>query len=264
MGTLCGSKLHVLILVIFLYEPCYSGSIEDAPVEPNKPDTSLRWSLRDLKTDPNSLRSLLIEDPNFLRSLVIEDPNFLRSIVESLVVVEPIPQGTERTRLRTEEMTDPKAVRHLIDALKMDRLDGTPIPQGAESSKSFVVLPESRQLTEVLRDDEEIAKEYKAYVIALMEREKEKMEERRQVVRWTNRISCFIFVIVHGFIGFGFWAALREFRHANKTRAIIPDKQELQVSLQGIALKTSLHGTILLAISLVLYFLYLKFVYPIE
>ncbi len=43
-----------------------------------------------------------------------------------------------------------------------------------------------------------------------------------------------------------------------------PEQSEIKVSLEGIALKTSFHGTLLLVIALVFYYLFLKFVYPIS
>jgi hypothetical protein len=124
------------------------------------------------------------------------------------------------------------------------------------------------------------------------------LEERAQVIELTNLISWFIFIVAHVTLGVGLWAAVREFLHAAKTRNEAPtpslgshpaaDQEpsgptavpapvrasppaadlaradnEIRISLEGVALKTSLHGVLLLCVAIGFYFLYLKFVYPI-
>lgn len=58
-------------------------------------------------------------------------------------------------------------------------------------------------------------------------------------------------------------AASIEFVRAQRVRTAAAEIQELRVSLEGLALKTSMHGTFLLVIAMSFYYLFLKFVYPI-
>ena len=89
------------------------------------------------------------------------------------------------------------------------------------------------------------------------------LEERKHVYVWTNRIGYAIGLIVHGVLFLGIWAAVHEFQRASKARKRNDTQQEFSLSLEGFALKTSLHGTLLLLISIGLYFLYLKYIYTV-
>ena len=96
--------------------------------------------------------------------------------------------------------------------------------------------------------------------------------------------SAGFFLVAHAILTVGLWAAVRGFLHAAETRKEAPAppdpaavaaatpaeaarlalaEQEIRVSLEGIALKTTLHGVVLLAMAIGFYFLYLKFVYPV-
>lgn len=132
---------------------------------------------------------------------------------------------------------------------------------------------------EYIRNEQEVRHAFQQMLIARFEREKQILSERRNVIGWTNWISRFIFVVIHVVLAIGLWAALREFIDAGRTRKRSPppittavtgeqaqaarEQNELSISLQGIALKTSLHGLLILAAAIGFYFLYLKFVYPI-
>ncbi|WP_437954771.1 hypothetical protein WME76_24720 [Sorangium sp. So ce119] len=88
-------------------------------------------------------------------------------------------------------------------------------------------------------------------------------------------------MVVHIILGVALWMAWLEFDNARKTRAKVaplkgaaakgkgkpePDDEaahELKLGLDGIAFKSSLQGTAILALALAFYALYLKFVYPI-
>jgi len=98
---------------------------------------------------------------------------------------------------------------------------------------------------------------------AQFERDTRILSGRRQTLAWTNWISRGIFVVVHGILAFARWAARREFREAHRMRARNREQHERNVSLEGIALKTSLQGILLLGFASGFDFLYLKFVYPI-
>jgi len=111
-------------------------------------------------------------------------------------------------------------------------------------------------------DEDVKAKEKEAY-LAYLERQVEVYKEQKKVLEDHNTESFVVFVSAHIVLLLGLIAAATEFLRARKTRKDADKQTDLNVSLQGIALKTSLHGTILLALSISFYFLYLKFVYPI-
>ena len=143
-------------------------------------------------------------------------------------------------------------------------------PEDRNGSIASIVEPEDLELLEKLaliyelsQDDPAVKAEARKYVLARYSYEVEKLAERQRVIYWTNRAGIVIFVMTHCLILLGFWAALREFLDARKTRRRSVETQELELSLERIALKTSLHGSVIFAFTLLLYLLFLKFVYPV-
>lgn len=139
--------------------------------------------------------------------------------------------------------------------------------------------------------DDPVVVAYRDFLISRLHHEKDMLGESSRVIRFTNWISWFIFAVTHVILGIGVWAAVREFIHASRMRHEAPHvqplsslksiedtdapqgnsmqarmalaEQEIRVSLEGVALKTTLHGVILFAMAIGFYVLYLKFVYPI-
>jgi len=112
-------------------------------------------------------------------------------------------------------------------------------------------------------DDPEVRAAVRELFLARVEREIQILKERRDVLRWTNWISRFMFGVVHVILFLGLRAALAEFKHSARTRKDSAGETEMRVSLEGIALKTSLHGMVILVAAFGFYFLYIRFVYPI-
>ncbi|HEX2837534.1 MAG TPA: hypothetical protein VHN77_05355 [Phycisphaerales bacterium] len=99
---------------------------------------------------------------------------------------------------------------------------------------------------------------------AALRREIEKYREIRTELFYTNWIGRIVFLVAHGVLALGLWMAAHEFRAAQAGRRKAEDQaQEIKLSLEGIALKTALHGVVIMAFAMGFYFLYLKFVYPI-
>lgn len=115
-----------------------------------------------------------------------------------------------------------------------------------------------------LSDD--LSKMVEDYAREKMTREQEKLQEARTVIRWTNFSSKVGFAVAHLAVLLGFWAAVTELLHARKLRKNGEklEQQELRVGLEGIAVRTSLHGILLLMIAFGFYLVYLKFVFPIQ
>ena len=70
----------------------------------------------------------------------------------------------------------------------------------------------------------------------------------------------------HIFVLIALAAAMSEFLQARRLReeGRVAESAEIKVGLEGVAVKTSLFGVVLLITALGFYFLYLKFVYPIQ
>lgn len=100
--------------------------------------------------------------------------------------------------------------------------------------------------------------------LAQVKREVQKIRETEGELWWTNWIGRAIFVIVQFILIMGLVVAWSEFRAARRQRrAAAAEQQEVRISMEGIALKTSLHGILILGIALAFYFLYLRFVFPV-
>ena len=111
--------------------------------------------------------------------------------------------------------------------------------------------------------DPNLYQAYREYLLAYLDGERRKIEEHRDVIASTNRMGTWVFVVVHVFLGLAMVIAVVEFWQASRTRRTKREREEIELSFQKVALKTSMHGTVLLVLSLVLYFLFLKFVYTI-
>ena len=130
--------------------------------------------------------------------------------------------------------------------------------------KNLQNLPFSSGLSaKFINDNPELKKKFIEYLNTRFQREIDKSVEQKASIAFSKLSSYMILIFIHIVFAVGLWAATKEILHAGKTRKRSSEQHELMISLEGIALKTSLHGTILLVLSIVLYFLFLKFVYPI-
>lgn len=93
----------------------------------------------------------------------------------------------------------------------------------------------------------------------------ELLNTRRTIAR-NNVVSTISFALVHAVVLLGFAGALLEFRTAQRLRrrGKALEDIEITVKIESIAVKTTSLGVVLLATSIVFYFLYLKFVFPIQ
>jgi hypothetical protein len=111
--------------------------------------------------------------------------------------------------------------------------------------------------------DPDIRDAHKAWAIAYMKRETEKYAEHKNAFAGSGSMSVAVFWAAQGLLLWAVVAASVEFIRAQKVRTAAGEMQELRVSLEGLALKTSMHGTLLLVIAMSFYYLFLKFVYPV-
>ncbi|MHC4401002.1 MAG: hypothetical protein ACYTG0_15100 [Planctomycetota bacterium] len=153
-----------------------------------------------------------------------------------------------------------------------------PEPESVDSDRQEK-RAESREalLTAQVLDDPKVQSAYQEWLIAYYERQANVLTEHERAFALQRVMSYLVFFVVHALLGLAVWCASREFLHASKMRRSpakgksgkenenrAPEVQEITVSLEGIALKTSFHGTLLLVIALAFYYLFLQFVYPVS
>ena len=94
----------------------------------------------------------------------------------------------------------------------------------------------------------------------------ETISQSQGVLEWDETESLVSFVFVHVAVLLGFAISLVEFLHASRTRkrGRSSDNTEVTLKLESIAIRTTSVGLIILFCSVLFYFLYLKFVYPIQ
>lgn len=86
------------------------------------------------------------------------------------------------------------------------------------------------------------------------------LKQRSRVFEWQHFTTRVIFVVVLILVAIGVYFAWAQFRSGESA-----DKNsELEVSLSGIKVSSSVLGVIILVISLVFFYLYLRYVYPIS
>lgn len=112
--------------------------------------------------------------------------------------------------------------------------------------------------------DEQVKEMRKELLMARYKNEIETLEENKRIVNNVNKIGYVVFAIAHILLVLAVAASVHEFIHASKTRKKKPDHHEIQVSLEGIALRSSLHGVVLLVVAILFYFLFLKYVLPFD
>lgn len=155
----------------------------------------------------------------------------------------------------------------------------------------FFLEEQQPSLAEEIAKDGQVREKARAAYVAKYEREVERLKEVTRVFDWQHVSTIVVFFFAHLLLIAGLAAAWSEFasaaalRRAAQTQpATTPRAEtqpqpgagsqpspervdpihELQLGLQGVALKTSLHGLLILLVAMGFYFLYLKFVYPIS
>ena len=112
----------------------------------------------------------------------------------------------------------------------------------------------------------ELRKEYLSFLTEWLKYYRGALKENKSVQLTYNWMSYAIAIFVHIFLILGLYAGWQEFRQSyqlRKAAKIKLDQQEIQINLNGIAIKTSFLGLIIMVSSLVLYFAFLNFVFPI-
>ncbi len=125
-------------------------------------------------------------------------------------------------------------------------------------------ISQFQQQADSVAENGAASKKRQEVLIELYEWERQKIDWVKAALRWGHVTSYITCAFAHILLIVGLWAAVREFHDAHITRKLARQENvELKLSMHGVAIKTSLVGMVILVVSLVFYFLYLKFVYPI-
>ena len=90
---------------------------------------------------------------------------------------------------------------------------------------------------------------------------------RQDVFAWQLFSSRVIFWVVLSLVGLGMYFAAKQFQHGLRTafgKTNESDVTEFAASLAGVRVRSPVLGVIILVISFAFFYLYLRFVYPIE
>jgi hypothetical protein len=133
----------------------------------------------------------------------------------------------------------------------------------------------------LIKEDRELLQLYKSYLnerlqyekeyftsqnkrnLMLLERDTKLFREQELAFAYSRKISIVIFYVVHFILLCAVAFSILEIISAGYLRKKIREKQEIEINLEGIAMKTSMIGLLLLSIAFAFYLLYLKFVYPV-
>ena len=119
---------------------------------------------------------------------------------------------------------------------------------------------------ELLKDQIEFNKAEVKYRMKALEKLSENFDSdlsvRHGAFRLQQTFGWVSMIAVHLLLAAGLFLSLRESKAASKLRK--KSDSELNISLQGIAAKTSLQSILVLVMTLAFYFLYIKYVFPIS
>lgn len=109
-----------------------------------------------------------------------------------------------------------------------------------------------------------LEKAFYDFVQRTMDDEQSKQSNSKSVIWWSNLSANITFIFAHILLCIGIVVAIREWKNASKVRRkSSKESLEIEIKLESLALKGVQSGYIILVVSLVFYFMYLKFVYPI-
>jgi len=102
-------------------------------------------------------------------------------------------------------------------------------------------------------------------VLAEVDNESAKLVRSQKTLESQRRASVFAFYLAHSLLLLGISLGLLEFRQAYRLRRTgrQSDRIELSISLEGIALKSSVNGLLLFLLSFAFYLAFLHYVYPL-
>ena len=180
---------------------------------------------------------------------------------DEIVTFEEVPEAYET---RTETIDGKQVTVEVHQIPKYIRK--VSYPAAYQTQTGGVVNPPTAIAAEFWADPE-VKRQYKDWIIRGYADEIAKREENASVLYWTNKIGYLIFFMVSLSCGIAFKVALNEIGQAEVRRSSAKQAghaTEVSVGLEKIALKTSMNGLILLGMTVGLYLIYIKYVWPIS
>jgi hypothetical protein len=136
-------------------------------------------------------------------------------------------------------------------------------------SQSTALTPEQQVAGEILTTDKSTRKAYAQYLTSVYKEKNVTLGHRRNLFQWqllSTKIifATVIFLVAAGicFAAIQFYVGLR--RNPRGGSGESKDITEIKASLQGIRVSSSVLGVIILTLSLLFFYLYIKYVYPIN
>ncbi len=137
--------------------------------------------------------------------------------------------------------------------------------QEADSSDGFApVLPTSSTLQALSTLDSTTARSYLLALRSQYDYKVEGFRHRARVFRWQFHSSIVIFIVVVFLVLVGLYFSWLQFKRDLAVSGSTPAETQLDVSAKGIRVQSSVLGVIILVISLLFFYLYLVYVYPIQ
>jgi hypothetical protein len=99
---------------------------------------------------------------------------------------------------------------------------------------------------------------YRAYYQAAAKHDVAQFEQDTAIYTWQHRTSIATTVLVFGIVGVGLLLSIQQFRRGE------PGETSLELSRDGLKIRSPVIGLIVLVVSLVFFYLFLKVVYPIS
>ena len=160
---------------------------------------------------------------------------------------ETIAQGEEENRIST------------YPGLGSGVSDGNQMPGGdAEDYDETLIFPDV-WCEEIKSNDETAEVCWEAYRAGLAYYEWG-LDHRKDVLWWQHISTRAIFFVVLILVGVGLYFAWVQFRSGPMSET----PHEVQVSMDGIKVSSPVLGVIILTLSLAFFYLYLRFVYPVQ
>lgn len=166
----------------------------------------------------------------------------------------------------------PRLTKDKSESKKDDGSTEKAVKTTVAKSDGPVVDSPSDELAREIFKSPDVRAAAKEVAIAELNHRKQSLSDRNSIVGYRNLADAIIFLMAHALMGVGCWAGWREFQHANelrskrarKTAPTAPEQTEIEVGLEKIAVKTSLHGLLLFACTFGFYLAYLTLVHPVQ
>lgn len=204
---------------------------------------------------------------------------FIIMIVLLLLEVSPSLAGNQQQEEQEQIGDSSAAIRKIDRALR--GVSEQPVQGIAEPGR--VILPEGVSLAEL---DESTKEKYFESLQEYFQYRISGYQHRKKVFEWQLRSSIIIFIVVVFLVSAGIyfsWLQFRQSLESRRTKALRQERQnetaakgtndvvtkdmeatKLEVSSKGIKVSSPILGVIILIISLLFFYLYLVYVYPIE